>query len=394
MSYVRFVDHHTVEKAIPELGTHERRLIKVWDITTAHSAMLERHMKSLGGDAVSCSRDGEDRYEKWSLFLKGDGNQFQQFIDQVSNEKEGLGGLTNELREMLRREERSESFVLRCGSHELALSQRTHVMGILNVTPDSFSDGGRYFELERAVEHGLRMVEEGVDFIDVGGESTRPGSYPVDPHEEIRRVVPVIEKLSKELSVPISIDTTKAVVAEAALDAGASLVNDISGLRFDERMASVVAKAGVPVILMHIQGKPKHMQKKPEYEDLMDDIYAYLYESIKIGCQHGIPKERMLIDPGIGFGKEKPDNFLILKRLHEFRGLGCPILIGVSRKSFIGWALDVPEDDRLMGTAAAVTASILQGAHVVRVHDVKEMVQVVRIADHIRQATHQPKDEG
>lgn len=275
-------------------------------------------------------------------------------------------------------------FELDCGCKILHLSERTHVMGILNVTPDSFFDGGLYFEHEHALERAFEMVEDGADLIDVGGESTRPGADPVDTSEEIRRVISVIEGLQGKISVPISIDTKKAEVAEAAIQAGAHVVNDISALRFDPRMASVVVNYGVPVVLMHMKGNPKDMQKNPEYTDLIGEIYDYLDRRIQDALKEGIPLEKIIVDPGIGFGKKWKDNFVILERLKEFQRLGCPLLVGVSRKSFIGRALNLPEEERLMGTAAAVAASILQGVHIVRVHDVKEVVQVARIVDRIK----------
>jgi dihydropteroate synthase len=277
-------------------------------------------------------------------------------------------------------------FHLDCGKKILDLSERTHLMGILNVTPDSFSDGGRYFDTGPAVERGLEMERDGADIIDVGGESTRPGAGTVTVSEEIDRVIPVIEGLSKALSVPISIDTTKAAVAVAAIDAGADIVNDISAMRADPEMVEVVKRADVPVVLMHMRGTPKTMQQDTEYGVLIEEISAFLMEAARAAVERGIAKEKIVVDPGIGFGKTWADNFLLLSRLPAFVRMGYPLLVGPSRKSFIGWALDLPEDQRLMGTASAVAASVLKGAHMVRVHDVKEMVQVTRIADRIVRA--------
>jgi dihydropteroate synthase len=270
---------------------------------------------------------------------------------------------------------------------EYNLYQRTHIMGILNVTPDSFSDGGEYFDLDKAVDRALEMEEEGADIIDIGGESTRPGAEKVTIQEEERRVIPVIEKLSSRLSIPISIDTYKSHIAEHALKAGASLVNDISGLRFDPAMADMVAKYKVPVVIMHIQGTPKNMQKNPVYKNLLKDIKSYLAESITIAVKAGIAKNKIIVDPGIGFGKTLEDNLRLINKLSFFHTLQCPILIGVSRKSFIGNILNLNEKDRILGTAAAVAASVIQGANIVRVHDVKEMVQVVTLTDRIRHCT-------
>lgn len=267
----------------------------------------------------------------------------------------------------------------------LDLSGKTHIMGILNVTPDSFTDGGIFFRKDSAIEHGLRMVEDGADIIDIGGESTRPGSDSVGYQEELSRTMPVIEELARRVNVPLSIDTYKADVAKRALDAGASMVNDISGLRFDPEMAGVVAEYKVPVVVMHIKGTPKNMQVNPEYEALIPEILDYLRESIKLAVDAGIKEDMIIIDPGIGFGKTFEHNLQILKDLHEFTLLEKPLLIGPSRKAFLGKILgNAPTSERLEGTAAAVAISIMNGAHIVRVHDVKEMVKVARVADAIR----------
>ncbi|GAB4418840.1 MAG: dihydropteroate synthase [Thermodesulfovibrionales bacterium] len=270
----------------------------------------------------------------------------------------------------------------------LDFSKKTHIMGVLNVTPDSFSDGGIYFNVDAAVEHGLRMVEDGADIIDVGGESTRPGSEPVEEDEEIRRTIPVIESLAKKVDVPISIDTYKSEVAKRALDAGASIVNDISGLRFDPEMPKVAAEYNVPVVIMHIKGTPRDMQKNPVYEALIPEIMDYLRISIRFAMKFGVREDMIIIDPGIGFGKTVEHNLHVLKNLHEFTLLGKPVAIGVSRKSFIGRILDnAPPLERLEGTAAAVAVSIMNGANIVRVHDVKEMVKVARVADAIKRGS-------
>jgi dihydropteroate synthase len=269
--------------------------------------------------------------------------------------------------------------------HVFDFSKRTYIMGILNVTPDSFSDGGLYFDINTAVEHALRMVEEGADIIDVGGESTRPGSEAVPLDEEIRRVIPVIEAIAKKVKVPISIDTYKARVAELAIQAGASIVNDISGLRFDRSMADVVAGYKVAIVIMHIKGTPKNMQQNPTYDALIPEIMDYLREGIMIAKKAGVVEDKVIIDPGIGFGKTVEHNLEIIRRLDEFTGLERPILIGPSRKSFIGKILgDLPVTERLEGTASVVAIGIFNGANIIRVHDIKEMVRVARMADAIR----------
>lgn len=268
----------------------------------------------------------------------------------------------------------------------LDFSEKTLLMGILNVTPDSFSDGGEFFDTGSAVRRALQMVRDGADIIDVGGESTRPGSEPVALDEELRRTVPVIEAVARETGVPISIDTYKPEVARRALDAGASIINDISGLRSDPDMARVAAGHKAPVVVMHIKGTPRDMQtKEPSYEALIPEILDYLRGSIRIALEAGIGEDAIIVDPGIGFGKTVEHNLEIISNLREFARLGKPVLVGPSRKSFIGAVLGgLPAGERLEGTAAAVTASVLNGANIVRVHDVKEMARVLKVADAIK----------
>lgn len=270
-------------------------------------------------------------------------------------------------------------------SFSLHFSEKTYLMGILNVTPDSFSDGGRYFDKSAAIRRANEMVEEGADIIDIGGESTRPGSEPVTLEEEISRTIPVIEALAKNIKVPISIDTYKAEVVRRALDAGASIVNDISGLRFDPEMPKIVSQYKVPVIIMHIKGTPKSMQANPQYEALIHEIMDYFRESIRLAMKSGIAEDKIIIDPGIGFGKTVDHNLEIIKNLREFTLLEKPLLVGVSRKAFIGKILgDAPASERLEGTVAAVAISILNGANIIRVHDVKEMKKAALVADAIK----------
>jgi len=276
-----------------------------------------------------------------------------------------------------------KGYLLEIGQRVLDLSSRTHLMGVLNVTPDSFSDGGRFFKLEEAIKQGLKLAEEGADMIDIGGESTRPGSEPVTIEEELRRVIPVIEELTKMIQAPISIDTYKSRVAKEALDSGASMVNDISGLRFDPEMKKVIAEYDVPVVLMHIQGTPKNMQESPKYENLLEDIKSYLNQSISIAEEAGIGEDKIIIDPGIGFGKTLDDSLKILKNLREFKSLGRPVMVGVSRKSFIGKILDLPTDERLEGSLASMAVAIMNGANILRVHDVKESKRVAKLVDAI-----------
>jgi dihydropteroate synthase len=270
-------------------------------------------------------------------------------------------------------------------NYSFDFSKKTYIMGVLNVTPDSFSDGGLYFDISAAIEKAHRIAEEGADIIDIGGESTRPGSEQITTEEELKRIIPVIEALAGEISIPISIDTYKSEIARRALDAGASIVNDISGLRFDPKMPEVVSQNNVPVVIMHIKGTPRDMQQNPQYEALIPEIMDYLRTGITIARKAGIPDDKIVIDPGIGFGKTYEDNLKIIHDLHEFSFFRKPILIGPSRKAFLGKILgDVPVTDRLEGTAAAVSVSIMNGANIIRVHDVKEMVKVAKVADAIK----------
>ena len=263
------------------------------------------------------------------------------------------------------------------------LGPRTWIMGIINVTPDSFSDGGQYFDTERAVARGLELAADGADILDVGGESTRPGSLPVPEAEELRRVVPVIGALRKRTTCLLSVDTTKAAVARAALDSGADIVNDTSAFRFDPAMPGEVARSGAGVILMHMQGTPLTMQRSPRYGDLLDEIRAFLGERIRMAEAAGIPRERIVVDPGIGFGKTFEDNLALLRRQEVFHELGRPLLLGFSRKAFLGRLLGLPPEERLEGTIAAAVLSVERGAHILRVHDVGPVVRAVRAAEAI-----------
>jgi dihydropteroate synthase len=278
---------------------------------------------------------------------------------------------------------RRRRFSLRLGDVTLALGERTAVMGIVNVTPDSFSDGGAFLDPEAAVAHGLRLAAEGADLLDVGGESTRPGAQPVPEEEELRRVVPVVRELAARAGVPVSIDTTKAAVAEAALGAGATMVNDISALRFDPRLGEVAARAGAALVIMHMQGAPNTMQQAPHYDDLLGEVVAELAAGVARAAAAGVGQERILVDPGIGFGKALEHNLELLDRLDALTVLGRPILVGPSRKAFIGRILDLPASDRIEGTIAACCLAASRGAHLVRVHDVGAVRRALRVCDAI-----------
>jgi len=284
----------------------------------------------------------------------------------------------------------------------LPIGERTLVMGVLNVTPDSFSDGGEFFSLDNALAHAEEIIAEGADVIDVGGESTRPGGAAiVSPEEELKRVLPVIEGLAKRTNVPISIDTTKGLVARAALDAGAAIVNDISALRFDSQVADEVAKTGAGLVLMHSRGTPGALHGLPPVADIIDEVTSSLRRSIEIAELRGVKRESIVIDPGIGFGKSQEQNLELIGKLDQLVAAfpDFPVLVGTSRKSFIGRILSdtngnpAPADERLYGTLASTTAAVLRGAHIVRVHDVKAVVETVRIAQEIKRATFIPTED-
>jgi dihydropteroate synthase len=284
--------------------------------------------------------------------------------------------------------QKRRKFRLRLGSQTLVLGERTLVMGVLNVTPDSFSDGGKFLEPEAAVEQAFTMEKAGADLLDVGGESTRPGSREASAAEELDRILPVLEALRGLIKIPISVDTRRAAVAELALRAGAEIINDISGLRHDPRIADVATREGVPLILMHMRGEPRTMQAGPFAQDVMKDVIQGLRRSLAIARKAGVAKSQIIVDPGIGFGKSFAQNYELLQKLPQLAKLGYPLLIGASRKGFLGAALardgkPAPPEERIWGTAATVTASILNGAHIVRVHDVAEMAQVACVADRL-----------
>jgi len=270
---------------------------------------------------------------------------------------------------------------------------RPLVMGIVNVTPDSFYDGGRYNLPEGAIAHALELVEQGADILDIGAESTRPGAKPVSQEDELARLIPVITGLVRRVTVPISVDTTKASVAQSALAAGACIINDVSALRSDASMASVVARSGAAVVLMHMQGTPQFMQNDPQYGDVANEVMSFLHERIQAAEAAGISRTNIILDPGIGFGKRLTHNLEILKRLSDLTVLGYPVLVGLSRKAFIGQLLGRPVERRAWGTAAAVALAVDRGATILRVHDVAMMTEVVKVSAAMRTAVPQVDQE-
>jgi dihydropteroate synthase len=292
---------------------------------------------------------------------------------------------------------RRKIFRLRLRSRTLVLGERTLVMGVLNVTPDSFSDGGKFFRVADAVQAALAMERAGADILDIGAESTRPGSAGISGEEELERLLPVLQGLHGQLKIPISVDTQKSRVAELAIAAGAEILNDISGLKSDPRIAEVAAEHGLPLILMHMRGTPRTMQRKPWARDVMKDVSRGLRESVAVARRAGVRKTQIILDPGIGFGKSFAQNYELLAKLPELARLGYPLLVGSSRKGFLGATLarngkSLPAEQRIWGTAATVAASILQGAQIVRVHDVEEMAQVARVTDSVLHPELRPKN--
>jgi len=289
-------------------------------------------------------------------------------------------------------------FVLEVRGRKYKLGHKTWLMGVLNVTPDSFSDGGLFFEKENALRKGLELVAEGAEIIDIGGESARPGAEPIAVDEELRRVLPVLRELRKRTDVLISVDTTKAEVARASLEEGADIINDISALRFDPQMAKLIFERKVPCVLMHMKGTPKTMQISPFYQDVVEEVKSFLRERIEFAKSCGIETPRIIIDPGIGFGKRLEDNLVLLNNLEVFEELNQPLLVGVSRKSFIGKILNLPPEQRLEGTIASVVICIQKGAHILRVHDLKEVKRAIAVAEAILQERVYPesaiKEEG
>lgn len=358
--------------------------LKVEGIDPRTANLLKQEMLSVGGDAALDRRGLDCSSSSTGALLMGTEKQFEKLSSKLEQYPD-LQPFGQSLKEILRNLSRAH-YTIRCRKRTFTLGKQTLLMGVLNVTPDSFSDGGIFFDKEKAIARGLKMVEEGADFIDIGGESTRPGSKPLGLDEELRRVIPVIEFLAKEVDVPISIDTYKSAVAKKAIEAGAQIINDISGLHLDPSLSQVAAKEDVPLVLMHIRGNPETMQKNIHYESFFSEIIQYLKDSIQRAESAGVDPEQIIIDPGIGFGKTVEDNLLILKNLQEFKILGKPLLLGTSRKSFIGKILNADVTERLEGTLSSIVVGVLNGAHIIRCHDVIQAKRAIAIADAVRQA--------
>lgn len=354
--------------------------LKLEGLTPAQANILKQDMLSIGGEAAVARGAASCTVASTGAIVSGTQRQIEGLIGKLLAQPMGLNAVAEGMRKAMVNAGRNV-YEVKGRKRSFTVGPRTLVMGILNVTPDSFSDGGRFLDPAMAVERALEMASEGADWIDVGGESTRPGAGPVEAAEEIKRVVPVIAALAKE-GLVVSVDTMKAAVAEAAIEAGAAIVNDVSALSFDSKMAEAVARYAVPVIIMHMRGTPKTMQLDTAYTDLMSEVYGYLHERIEFAASRGIDPESVIIDPGLGFGKSVEGNIELLGRLREFKSLGRPILAGPSRKSFIGKTLGSTDTgERLAGTLAACALAVSSGAAIVRVHDVKEVRRAVSVAD-------------
>jgi len=377
------VDPYGIAAMAPKAGHFNILLIKK---PCKVANIIKQEMLSLGGDAavargsVACSVAVTD------VLIMGTIKQLAALAGKLEKQPFGLDLISHNIRQILDNMKIKE-YLWQTARREITLGQRTLIMGILNVTPDSFSDGGNYDTWQKAVERGLTMEAQGADIIDIGGESTRPGAKSVTTKEELLRVIPVIEKLAAKIKIPLSIDTAKSAVAHAAIAAGAEIINDITALGGDKKMAKTAWQTKAALILMHMRGRPRTMQQGDlHYDDLLYEIMSYLQKSADKAMDIGIEKNRLVIDPGIGFGKTAEDNYKILKNLSQLKALGMPVLIGTSRKSFIGKITADEPQKRIEGTAASVAAAIMNGCHIVRVHDVGQMKKVAQVTDAIRHA--------
>ncbi len=354
--------------------------IKIENVDTRGANLLKKYVEQLGG-VIAFSKEASDfTVRETDVIISGNKRTFSMLVIKLKNEPFDLNVISAEIEKCLK----SEDGVITWNGKVLDFNKKIYVMGILNTTPDSFFSESRAYSLRDALERAEYMLKSGVDIIDVGGESSRPGADAVTVEEEIRRVIPVVEALRKRSDVIISVDTRKKEVAERALDVGADIINDITGLKHNLELAKLVAKRKVPIVLMHMRGTPKTMQKNPYYENTVSEILQELRSSISFALGAGIQPDKIIIDPGIGFGKRLQDNLRIIRELKSFKSLNYPVLIGLSRKSFIGELLGKPVEKRLIGTIVANTLAIINGANIVRVHDVSDAVEMIKIIDSIR----------
>lgn len=355
--------------------------IKVSGACCPSAHVLKEQMLSIGGDAAVARDVITHKIETTDIILMGTHTQLSHLAEKLSYQPFGLPALGEELGRILETLSGKNPPVWRAADHTIDLAKRVHVMGILNVTPDSFSDGGHFLRPTAALDRALEMVGEGADIIDVGGQSSRPGSDAIPEKDELERVIPVIQRIHEEWDGPISVDTWRSSVADEAIGAGASIVNDVTAFTADAKIAAVTARHGAGCVLMHMQGTPASMQDRPAYDDLMGEITLFLRRAVETAVAAGVAVDRIVVDPGLGFGKTVEHNLAILRQLPELAILGRPILVGPSRKGFIGRVLELPVHERLEGTLAAAAYAVAQGARLVRVHDVRAVVRAVKMVE-------------
>ena len=395
--YTRVINLENLDEAKHELqgiGVYEGELremaeksvfrnLKIKNLDSRSANAIKQMTLSVGADASVAKELGELNIEMTDVVISANLSQYNRLYHKLVESRMNLKRIAEEIKNVLIKYDTKITPVV-IGGKEFDFSKKSYVMGILNITPDSFSDGGKNNSVEEAVKNAKKMVKHGAHIIDIGGESSRPGAEYIPADKELDRILPVLERLVKEIDVPISIDTYKSEVAKECLKRGAHIINDISGLRSDSKMAKVISESGAYCILMHMQGTPKTMQVNPKYDDLIDDLIYELKKSIDIGEKSGIESQKIILDPGIGFGKTFDHNLEIINRLEEFKTLGKPILVGASRKKFIGDILGSKVDDRLEGSLAVAAISASKGASILRVHDVKETAKVLKVADAIK----------
>ena len=362
-------------------------VLKLSDVDVRAANIIKQEMLSKGGEAAVAKWSAGFTKPATDVLMMGSLKHFKLTLKKLKIQPYGLKAIAEEIENALIGIEGNSSVTWKLGGKDLVIGERTLIMGILNVTPDSFSETGKLIDEDQAIDNASLMIDDGADIIDIGGESTRPDSSPISMEDEISRVIPVIRGIRERSDIPISIDTQKSGVAIAALENGADIINDISAMTADDAMIKVVADSRAPVVLMHMKGDPATMQQNPAYDDLIPEIIAYLSDRVDDALNAGIEKDKIAIDPGFGFGKNIEHNLTLLRYLEEFKSLGYPIVIGTSRKSTIGKILGLPVDERIEGTAATVALSIASGAGIVRVHDVREMARVAKMADAVIRET-------
>ncbi len=358
--------------------------LKIRGVSPLAANILKQEMLARGGDVVTSRNTIRGDSKKTDIIIQGTTKKIESLIIKIKSQPFGLKELSSDLKTYMDRlESKSKNNQLKIGTKKFNLDEKILVMGILNVTPDSFYDGGFYFEKEKAYKRAETIVSEGADIIDVGGMSTRPGSLPVSLEEEMDRIIPVIKYIKKNYDILISADTCRPEVARKAIDEGAHIINDVSGLSMGKDMTVIIAESGVSLIIMHIKGTPENMQKNPKYNNVIDEIYDFLEDKTAAAIESGIEPGKIIVDPGIGFGKTIEHNLEILNKIKDFKMLGYPMMVGASRKSFIGGILDLPVEERLEGSIAAAVYSIINGVDILRVHDVKETARAAEVARRI-----------